>query len=43
MCNSNENLKDKGTGNGTQCRMLPVKLKRNRTSYMWKIRNNKKV
>ena len=43
MCNSNENLKDKGAGNGTQCRVLSVKLKRNQTSHMWKIWNNRKV
>ena len=27
VCNSTEGLKDKGTGNGTQCRILSVKLK----------------
>ena len=43
MCNSNENLKDKGAGNGTQCRVLSVKLKRNQTSHMWKMWNNRKV
>ena len=43
MCNSNERLKDDGTGNGTQCRLLSVKLKDNPKSYMWKIWNRRKV
>ena len=38
-----QNLKDKGAGNGTQCRVLSVKLKRNQTSHMWKTWNNRKV
>ena len=43
MCNSNEGLKDKGTGNGTQCRLLHVKLKDEPQSYMCKIWNKRKV
>jgi hypothetical protein len=43
MCNSNEGLKEKGTGNGTQCRLLKVKLKEGAKSYMCKIWNKRKV
>ena len=43
MCSSNENLKDDGTGNGTQCRIIGIKLKQNQTSYRWKNWDGKKV
>ena len=43
MCNSNERLRDKGTGNGTQCRLLYVILNDNATSYTCKIWNKRKV
>ena len=43
MCISNENLKTDGTGNGTQGRLVKVKLKQFPTSYRWKIWDNKKV
>ena len=43
MCNSNKELKEKGTGNGTQCRLLSVKLKDNPKTYMWKVWDNRKV
>ena len=42
MCDSNEGLTGKGTGNGTQCIMFSVKLKKT-TIYMWNIRNKTKV
>ena len=37
VCNPNKGLTDKGAGNGTQCWMILIKLKK---SYMWKIWNN---
>ena len=43
MCNSNEGLKEKGTGNGTQCRLLKAKLKESAKSYMCKIWNKRKA
>ena len=43
MCNSNDKLEENGTGNGTQCRLLSVKLKDNPTTYMWKTWDNYKV
>lgn len=43
MCISNENLKTDGTGNGTQGRLVKVKLKQCAPSYKWKIWDNKKV
>ena len=43
MCNSNDGLEEKGTGNGTQCRLVAVKLKDNPQSYMWKLWDNHKV
>ena len=43
MCNSNKGLKEKGTGNGTQCRLLKVKIRDHAESYMCKIWNNMKV
>ena len=43
LCNSNEGLRDKGTGNGTQCRLLHVKLNDDATSYTCKIWNKRKV
>jgi len=33
MCNSNDNLKEHGTGNGTQARLVEVKLKANPASF----------
>ena len=35
MSTSNENFKEQGTGNGTQCRVVGIKLKQNPTSYRW--------
>ena len=43
MCNSNEGLKEKGAGNGTQCRLLKVKIRDRAESYMCKIWNKMKV
>ena len=33
MCNSSKGLKEKGTGNGTKCRLLKVKLRDNTKRY----------
>ena len=43
MCNSNDRLKEDGAGNGTQCRIVGIKLKEDQTSHRWKIWDNKKV
>ena len=43
MCNSNDGLRDDGTGNGTQCRLLYVKLNDDAKSYTCKIWNKRKV
>jgi len=43
MCNSNDGLKQHGTANGSQARLLCVKLKENPQSYRCKIWDNKKV
>ena len=43
MSTSNEKLKEQGTGNGTQCRVVGIKLKQDPTSYKWKNWDGKKV
>ena len=43
MSTSNEKLKEQGTGNGTQCRGVGIKLKQDPTSYKWKNLDRKKV
>ena len=43
MSTSNEKLKEQGTGNGTQCRVVGIKLKQDPTSYRWKNWDGKKV
>jgi len=43
MCNSNDGLKQHGTANGSQARLLRVKLKENPQSYRCEIWDNKKV
>ena len=43
MCSSNEKLKKDDTGNGTQCRVVGIKLKQNPNSYRWKNWDGKKV
>ena len=43
MSTSNETLKQQGTGNGTQCRVVGIKLKQDPTSYKWKNWDGKKV
>ena len=43
MCNSNDNLKEHGTGNGTQARLVRVKLRKNHPSYRCEIWDKRKV
>lgn len=43
MCISNEGLREHGTGNGTQGRLVGVKLKDRASSYRWKVWDNKKI
>jgi hypothetical protein len=43
MCNSNENLKEHGTGNGTQARLVKVRLKANPASYGCEVWDGRKV
>ena len=43
MCNSNEELKEKGMGNGPQYRLLQVKVRDGAKSYICKIWNKRKV
>ena len=43
MSTSNAKLKEQGTGNGTQCRVVGIKLKQDPTSYRWKNWDGKKV
>jgi len=43
MCNSNDGLKQHGTANGSQARLLRVKLKENPQSYRCEIWDGKKV
>ena len=43
MCNSNDNLKEHGTGNGTQARLVEVRLKANPASYGCEVWDGRKV
>lgn len=43
MCNSNDNLKEHGTGNGTLARLVRVKLKDNPESYQCEVWDKRKV
>lgn len=43
MCNSNDNLKEHGTGNGTQARLVRVKLNEDHPSYRCEIWDGRKV
>lgn len=43
MCNSNDDLKEQGTGNGTQGRLVRVKLNDNPTSYRCETWDGRKV
>lgn len=43
MCNSNDNLKEHGTGNGTQARLVEVKLKANPASFGCEVWDGRKV
>ena len=43
MCISNDGLKKDGTGNGTQGRLVGMKLKEDATTLKWKVWDNKKV
>lgn len=43
MCNSNDNLKEQGTGNGTQARLVRVKLRDNPISYGCEVWDGRKV
>jgi hypothetical protein len=43
MCNSNDGLKQHGTANGSQARLLRVKLKEGPTSYRCEIWDDRKV
>ena len=43
MCNSNDELKEQGIGNGTQCRLIRVKLREDQTSYKCEVWDGRKV
>ena len=43
MCNSNDNLKEYGAGNGTQARLVRVKLNEDHPSYRCEIWDGRKV
>lgn len=43
MCNSNDNLKEHGTGNGTQARLVEVRLKANPASFGCEVWDGRKV
>ena len=43
MCNSNDKLKEQGIGNGTQGRLIRVKLREDQTSYKCEVWDGRKV